>query len=687
MDNYIKWNFDFRDKIDYEKLNKKIDEFIRQNPGIQLVIEVPSTKGATSSCIRKLDNRVKIRIAGAFDDQRLENYRKIVYKSGARCKETYIDSVIYTRNETIRILEEIEKIEKGILTNWSDLQKLIYIYDVIKRTIMYDPRYKEKTSAEVRSLRGLLTRQTVCAGYSVILKEMLERQGISCMYVSGHGHAWNVVTIDDVMYPVDLTYDNYQFRHGYKHTHLSLGPNPEEFNKKHILAKEEPETEHVKRLRELDNKIVEEISASIEIIKKYTATSQIVTRDDGSKFYIAQIDMKTKENPYGEDITYYKYYYQELDGKSKPTILYSRVNVNKFLNTVSFGNEAPEGYEDTIAEILFSKENIEDSKRKNTSYIGRGLNEKTQKAIKSKSEIVKTKEEISEFKIQERVFYRKDKSKILIEQIDSPKEIKGRKIYKYNLYEMVHDGNLEIAMSCTIYTELDLLRTQNLNVADILLSKERIEKKCVESGGYIGYIDTNNKIKYSNEIAEYFDINKKIELSSSSEYKPIIIPNFKELEDYAREYEILMNTKTKELVVRNQKTKTDIQDERKKLKIIFAHIWHYASGLKTNEYDSKPAIKDAFSKEKEKLYNQIKNQILNDIKQYNTIDSITLFLEYQNTEYAKIIARLFENKFNSKIIHQLFNYSLEYKNELGLSPAVLIDENYAKELVQRHRKY
>ena len=114
----------------------------------------------------------------------------------------------------------------------------------------------------------------------------------------------------------------------------------------------------------------------------------------------------------------------------------------------------------------------------------------------------------------------------------------------------------------------------------------------------------------------------------------------------------------------------------KKLKIIFAHIWHYASGLKTNEYDSKPAIKDAFSKEKEKLYNQIKNQILNDIKQYNTIDSITLFLEYQNTEYAKIIARLFENKFNSKIIHQLFNYSLEYKNELGLSPAVLIDENY-----------
>ena len=106
MADYVTWKLDFRDKINYEELNKKIDSFIKQNPKIQLVIEVPSTKGATSSCLRKLDNRVKIRIAGAFDDKRVENYKNVVYKSGARCKEAYVDSVIYTRNETIKILEE-----------------------------------------------------------------------------------------------------------------------------------------------------------------------------------------------------------------------------------------------------------------------------------------------------------------------------------------------------------------------------------------------------------------------------------------------------------------------------------------------------------------------------------------------------------------------------------------------------
>ena len=42
------------------------------------------------------------------------------------------------------IASEIERIEQGILPNWSDLQKLIYIYDTLKTSIMYDPKYKDK---------------------------------------------------------------------------------------------------------------------------------------------------------------------------------------------------------------------------------------------------------------------------------------------------------------------------------------------------------------------------------------------------------------------------------------------------------------------------------------------------------------------------------------------------------------
>lgn len=687
MGYYITWKLDFRDKIDYDELNKKIDEFIRNNPRTQLVIEVPSTKGATSSCLRKLDSRVKIRVAGAFDDKRVENYKNVVYKSGARCKEAYVDSVIYTRNETIKILEEIEKIESGILQNWSDLQKLIYIYDTLKTTIMYDPKYQSKTWAETRTLRGLLTRQTVCAGYAVILKEMLERQGISCMYVSGNGHAWNVVTIDDVMYPVDLTHDNYHFRHGHKNTHLLLGQNPIEFNKNHIPAQEEPDTEHIKKLSELDSKIVEQISSNIEIVKNHTATSHIVRRNDGSRFYIAQISGKIIENAFGEDKIYYKYYYQELDNKSKPTILYSRVNVNKFLNTVIFGGQAPAGYEDAITEILFSKENIEDSKRKNTSYIGRAMNEHTQRAIRSRQEIIKTNEEIKEFKIKERVFYRKDNTKVLVEQIEEPQIINDRKIYKYQLYEMKTDEKEQTVSSFIIYTELDLLRTTNLNVGNELLNRDRIIKKCSESGGYIGYIDQNNKIKYSKEVASYFDINKRIELSQLNKDRPLILPSFKELEDYAREYDVLVNNKTKEIIVRHTKTKKEVQNERKKAKIIFAYIWYKAAGQRKEKLDNKPGIKNAFSKEKEYLFNQIKLQILKDLKYCETIDTVSLYEMFKDTPYATIITNLFKNQFNTKLICQIFNASLETKIQNIMIPAVLVNEEKAQEFLQARKKY
>ena len=687
MGKYITWKFDFRDNINYNELNKKIDEFIRYNPRTQLVIEVPSTKGATSSCLKKLDSRVKIRVAGAFDDVRVENYKNVVYKSGARCQEAYIDSVIYTRNETIKILEEIERIESGILPNWSDLQKLIYIYDTLKTSIMYDPKYKDKSWAETRTLRGLLTKQTVCAGYAVILKEMLDRQGISCMYVSGNGHAWNVVTIDDVMYPVDLTHDNYHFRHGHKNTHLLLGQNPTEFNKNHIPAQEEPDTEHIKKLKELDHKVVEEISSNIEIVKNHTSTSQMVTRDNGSRFYIAQIGAKVIENPFGEDKIYHKYYYQEQEPNSKPTILHSRVNINKFLNTVMFGGKAPNGYENAITEILFSKENIEDSKRKNTSYIGKGMDEITQRAIRSKYEIIKTPNEIKQFKIQERVFYRKDGTKILVEQIDEPQIVSDRKIYKYQIYEMIEEGKIEAVRSYIVYSELDLLRTSNLNVADDLLSRERIVKKCAESGGYIGYIDQNNKIKYSREVANYFDINKKIELSHLNQDRPIILPSFKELEDYAREYDVLINKKTNAIIVRNSKTKTEVQNDRKRIKIIFAHIWYTSASQKREKFDSIPGIKNAFSKEKELLYNQIKSQILRDLEMYNTIDSLSMFARYRNTDYSKIIVKLFKNAYNSKIINQLFSASLESKKEPGIQPQILVDEDYALQLLQTYRKY
>ena len=142
MKPYVMWNIDFRDKINIDELNKKINDFILLNPSVDLVLQVPSTQGASSSFVQKLDPRIKIRIAGAYDTERLEAYKNVKFTTGADCKEAFIDSVIYTRNETIRILSEIEKIESGLMDNWSDMQKALYIYDVLKTTIVYDAKNK-----------------------------------------------------------------------------------------------------------------------------------------------------------------------------------------------------------------------------------------------------------------------------------------------------------------------------------------------------------------------------------------------------------------------------------------------------------------------------------------------------------------------------------------------------------------
>ena len=208
-------NYHFRIKLLFDEYHpfdvNYINRVCVRYPNERVLVEVPNTKYINTSMIRQLSSAVCIRIAGGYDDDRKRRFGRDIHWSS----NYYEEAVIYTKHETIKILEEIEKIEAGMKKNWTDIQKLIYLYNTLKRKIMYDPENKNKLSSEVRSLRGLITKETVCAGYSMILKEFLDRQGIPCEYVEGYskrnnrgGHAWNIVTIDGKKYPIDLTWDN-----------------------------------------------------------------------------------------------------------------------------------------------------------------------------------------------------------------------------------------------------------------------------------------------------------------------------------------------------------------------------------------------------------------------------------------------------------------------------------------------
>lgn len=367
--------YDYQYKIAF-KLNEQFDinyikKVCNQYPNSKILVEVQNTKGITSSMIRQLEPNVSIRIAGGYDEERLTRNSNIKFGNG-ETGEYYNSAVIYTKNETIKILEEIEKIEEGINKNWSDIQKLIYVYDRLKTGIMYDPKFEQKVSSETRSLRGLITKQTVCAGYAIILKEFMDRNNISCEYVEGHtkidangkrtgGHAWNIINIGDKKYPIDLTWDNTKFRAGKSKSFDWLGQDISTFSKTHHPNPEEKTQDYEHTLSQIDPQLVKQIYSQIGAwrARDYRSTTYNGIRKDGSKFIVAQIGDSTINN-----VTYYRYYYVEIskDGEEQlPLILYSDTNITHLVDCKNFGKHIPPNYEETIDNILFSRENIANS--------------------------------------------------------------------------------------------------------------------------------------------------------------------------------------------------------------------------------------------------------------------------------------------------------------------------------------
>ena len=180
-------NYDI--KISLPTLNKhtinKINTIQDQNPHKKILVKIPNTKGISSELLKTLNQDIFIRIAGAYDEERVSRLGNVQYSNG-ETGEYYTSAVIYSRNEAVQIVEEMESIEKGIeCQNANELEKLVYIYDRLKSGIMYVSKFGNKSSRDTRSLRGLLTKQSVCAGYSLILKELMDRQGIECHYIQG----------------------------------------------------------------------------------------------------------------------------------------------------------------------------------------------------------------------------------------------------------------------------------------------------------------------------------------------------------------------------------------------------------------------------------------------------------------------------------------------------------------------
>ena len=92
-------------------------------------------------------------------------------------------------------------------------------------------------------------------------------------------------------------------------------------------------------------------------------------RKDKTRYLIAQVgDSKI------DGQQYYRYYYADVLSNGRlcnPSILYSDTNVTHLIDAKNFNKNIPQGYEEAVDNILFSRENIFDSKVKGTGYIGK----------------------------------------------------------------------------------------------------------------------------------------------------------------------------------------------------------------------------------------------------------------------------------------------------------------------------
>lgn len=492
--------------ISYEDSSINIDEinkYARNYPNDIILVEVTNTKGITSSLLRKLEENVCIRIAGAYDYERINAQKGVIFnnKNGKRrAIEYYYGSVIYDKNEAITILEEIEEIEKGMNSNWSDIQKLVYLYTILKRKITYDPKYEYKTDEEIRSLRGLITKNTVCAGYSLILKEFLDRQNIKCLWVGGEGHAWNIVEIDGKLYPVDLTYENKKFRSGIQESYSFLGQDKDKFNRKHRPAKNDPNNGYQNKLHEFDKNLIKAVASTVILEERYEQISYRFERPNKEQFVLMQIDTR-KSN----DETYYIYYYDRIENNkiaNKPLILASKETISNFVDNIKFDRDNILKCDD-ISEKLFSEQNINDSLSRYSLYVGEFDN---YQMTRDHVNILRKKEkDLKAFKIPPKVYPRKDGSTLVVEKAILEPIVLGNTVaYKYNIYDVIYEEDRPILRKRVIYSDTDFIYSNIQEIQYVLLDEKNIADAIKNRSGYIGYINEFGDVTHSMALSMFF---------------------------------------------------------------------------------------------------------------------------------------------------------------------------------------
>lgn len=133
---------------------------------------------------------------------------KTVYARGDYCR--FSPEYSYSPEESKLIEDSMEQAYGEVLSlipeGAGDYEKVQTVYTYIIDHTKY------VSSEDDQSIAGVFwKKEAVCAGYAKAVQYLLERLGVSCIYVEGssadsdEGHAWNLVLLDGEYYYVDAT--------------------------------------------------------------------------------------------------------------------------------------------------------------------------------------------------------------------------------------------------------------------------------------------------------------------------------------------------------------------------------------------------------------------------------------------------------------------------------------------------
>ncbi len=203
-----------------------------------------------------------------YNLSKIRDDEQVCVQGGMKGKPKYNDErykrrTTYTGREIKQIINQMKIIEDSIPKEWNEFQRAKYIYEVLGKRIEYNHNKDDYATQRPSSLTGILDKKSICAGYSLLYKEMMDRQGIECDYVRGIGytpnrtksekHAWNVLTINGQSFAVDLTWDSVNLRRG--DTQLQYFGDDHRFFERHEIDSDERRYRYVTYSKEQINSI------------------------------------------------------------------------------------------------------------------------------------------------------------------------------------------------------------------------------------------------------------------------------------------------------------------------------------------------------------------------------------------------------------------------------------------------